>query len=72
MPTQPKKAFLEPQSDAELECLFLLASALQARKQQGVKLAAALKPPQESTLLGGLQAFWKALRRPDRNRTAQR
>jgi hypothetical protein len=69
---QPKKAFLDSQSDAELECLLFLAAALQAREQQGARLAAELHPPQGPTFLGGLQAFWKGLRRPDRNGAAQR
>jgi hypothetical protein len=65
---QPKKAFLDLQSDAELECLFSLAAALQTREQQGAELVADSQPPQEPTFLGELQAIWKGLRKP----TAQR
>ena len=65
---QPRKTFLDPHSDAELECLFSLAAALQAREQQGAELATDSPSPQEPTFLGELQTIWRGLRKP----TAQR
>jgi hypothetical protein len=72
MPAQPKKPLLDLQSDAELECLLFLAAAFQAREHEGAELAAELEQPQAPTLLGGLQALWKGLRKPNRKQTAQR
>jgi hypothetical protein len=72
MPTHPKKSLLDLQSDAELECLLFLAAALQAREQQGAELASDSQPPEAPTFLGGLQAIWKGLRKPNRKQTAQR
>jgi hypothetical protein len=67
---EPNLSFIDTQDDSELEWLLCLASALQAREQQLAKSAAKRQPPPEPTLLQGLKALLKGLRRPERIRAA--
>jgi hypothetical protein len=67
---QPKQSNLAMQNDAEFECYLCLAASLQALQRQQVKSAAERKRVPGLTLLSGLQAFLRGLRKADRRRAA--